>query len=138
MGSQYENDGEQGLTIPEEATEYVKITGCDALAVAIGTAHGVYKGIPKLHFDLLEKLREAVDLPLVLHGGSGSGDDNLKRAAMNGISKINIASDLFAAGEKNLPLDERSAYFAFDKIAEGYKEKYRYYINLLSKPGCAD
>ena len=138
MGSQYEKDGEEGLTIPEEAVEYVRITGCDALAVAIGTAHGAYKGTPKLHFDLLAKLRDALTLPLVLHGGSGSGDENLKRAAMSGITKINIASDLYAAGEANLPHDGRTAYFAFDKLATGYKDKYRYYVNLLGKPGSAD
>ena len=55
--------------------EYVKQTGVDALAVAIGTAHGVYKGTPQIHFDLLHELKDALDIPLVLHGGSGTGDE---------------------------------------------------------------
>lgn len=135
MGNEYEKDRNAGLTVPEEATEYAHITGCDALAVAIGTAHGTYQGTPKLDFVRLALLRKAVDLPLVLHGGSGSGDANLKKAAMEGINKINIASDLFAAGEANLPKDKRTAYFAFDKLVDGYKEKYRYFIRLLGKPG---
>ena len=57
------------------------------LAVAIGTAHGVYKGTPQIHFDLLHELKDALDIPLVLHGGSGTGDENLARCAREGIIK---------------------------------------------------
>lgn len=72
MANQYETDGTGGFTVPEEAIEFVERTGVDALAVAIGTAHGVYSGVPKLQFDLLAELREKVPVPLVLHGGSGT------------------------------------------------------------------
>ena len=73
VGEQYHTDGHQAFTRVEEAVEYVKQTGVDALAVAIGTAHGVYKGTPQIHFDLLHELKDALDIPLVLHGGSGTG-----------------------------------------------------------------
>ena len=68
VGEQYHTDGHQAFTRVEEAVEYVKQTGVDALAVAIGTAHGVYKGTPQIHFDLLHELKDALDIPLVLHG----------------------------------------------------------------------
>ncbi len=73
-------------------------SGCDALAVAIGNAHGHYKGEPKLNFDLLEKAHNALgDLPLVLHGGTGISEDGFKRAINLGIAKINIATANFDA-----------------------------------------
>lgn len=80
FGESYAADRDAGLTNVAEATEYVERSGCDALAVAIGTAHGIYKGVPHLDFDRLAELNAAVSIPLVLHGGSGSGDDNLVKA----------------------------------------------------------
>jgi len=135
MGESYAADRDAGLTDPKEAAEYVERSGCDALAVAIGTAHGLYKGVPHLDFDRLAKLNEAVSVPLVLHGGSGSGDDNLKQAIALGITKINIASDLFVAGEEVMKGDTRAAYFAFDKLTDGYKEKLKYYLRLFGEEG---
>lgn len=78
----------------QEAIQFVRQTGIDALAVAIGTAHGIYSGIPHLQLELLEKLRAAVDLPLVLHGASGVPDDQVRRAVALGINKVNIATEL--------------------------------------------
>lgn len=79
----------------DAAAEFVAKTNVDSLAVSIGTSHGVYKqGKPKLSFERLTELKEAVPVPLVLHGGSSSGDDNLKLAAQSGISKVNIYTDL--------------------------------------------
>ena len=69
---------ESVFTRPDEALAFVRETGVDALAVAIGTAHGAYKDTPQLQFELLEQLRDIVPVPLVLHGGSGTGDENLK------------------------------------------------------------
>ena len=71
-------------------------SGCDSLAISIGTAHGVYKAkaIPEISFDSLAAIRTATNVPLVLHGGSGSGDDNLARFAREGICKVNIYTDL--------------------------------------------
>lgn len=82
------------LTDPEEAYEFVKLTGVDSLAVAIGTAHGLYKSEPKLDFERLEKIKEIVDIPLVLHGASGVPYDFVQNAIEKGICKVNIATEL--------------------------------------------
>ena len=86
-------------TQPEEAARFVAQSGCDSLAVSIGTSHGVYKtGTPKLSFDALSGIVAALpDTPLVLHGGSGTGDENLSRCAREGIAKINIFTDFYVA-----------------------------------------
>lgn len=132
----YEQDRNAGLTDPAQAQEYVAQTGVDFLAVAIGTAHGAYKGTPYLDFDRLKELRAAVDIPLVLHGGSGSGDDNLCKAIELGISKINLATDLFAAGRKNIKSDT-PAHHIYYEVTAGYKEKLSYYIKLFGQAGKA-
>ncbi len=82
------------FTNPEEALTFVEKTGVHALAIAIGTAHGPYKGEPKLDFDRLKIIREKVDIPLVLHGASGVPDESIRRAVELGISKINIDTDI--------------------------------------------
>ena len=86
-------------TEPEEAARFVAESGCDSLAVSIGTSHGVYKtGTPSLSFDALHGIAAALpDTPLVLHGGSGTGDENLSRCAKEGIAKVNIFTDLYVA-----------------------------------------
>lgn len=82
----------------DAAKEFAAKTQVDSLAVSIGTSHGVYQGgTPKLNFDRLTKLRNAINIPLVLHGGSSSGDDNLRKAAELGITKVNIYTDLAMA-----------------------------------------
>ncbi len=87
-------------TTPEEAVAFVNRTGVDALAVAIGTAHGAYKTKPQLDIERLKKIREALDTPLVLHGGSGLSDDDFRNTVKNGIAKMNIFTDLCNAGER--------------------------------------
>ena len=82
------------FTNPEEAREFVARTGCDFLAVAIGTAHGVYKGVPQVNFEVLGKIRELVSIPLVLHGTSGVPDDQVIRCVSMGMCKVNYATDL--------------------------------------------
>ncbi len=94
QGIEYEKTRDAGLTRPEEAQEFVERTGVDCLAVAVGTSHGAYKGTPHLEFDLLKTLHDEVEIPLVLHGGSGTGDDNLQRAVKAGIQKVNLYTDL--------------------------------------------
>jgi fructose/tagatose bisphosphate aldolase len=81
----------------EEAKLFVEETGVDALAVSVGTAHGMYKEEPQLSIKRLQELREALDVPLVLHGASGLSHDALKSCVKNGISKINIFTDLAIA-----------------------------------------
>lgn len=84
-------------TTPEEAKDFVERTGVDALAIAVGTAHGAYKLPPKLDFERIEKIAAAVSTPLVLHGGSGLSDADFKRSIEAGISKVNVFTDINVA-----------------------------------------
>ena len=97
--------GSGGYTDPEEAVRFVQETGVDFLAVAIGTAHGVYKGVPKLDVERLSQIREVVSIPLVLHGTSGVPDEAVKECIKRGICKVNYATDLriaFTEGVKEV------------------------------------
>lgn len=87
----------QFYTKPEEAKDFVEKTGVDALAIAVGTAHGAYKLPPKLDFARIRQIASAIDTPLVLHGGSGLSDEDFKKAIAAGISKVNIFTDLNVA-----------------------------------------
>ena len=84
-------------TDPGQAAEFVERTGCDSLAVAIGNQHGVYTSEPKLNFEVVERVRAAVSVPLVLHGASGIGDADIRTAISLGIAKINIHTELCQA-----------------------------------------
>ena len=79
---------------------HIDATGVDALAIAIGSAHGVYKKKPMLNIERLKEIRAAVDTPLVLHGGSGLSDDDFKNTIREGIAKVNIFTDLCLAGDR--------------------------------------
>jgi len=100
QADKYTETRDAGLTRPDEAVSYVKDTKVDCLAVAVGTSHGIYKGTPKIDFKLLKILSARISIPLVLHGGSNTGDDNLCNAIKCGIQKINLATDLNTAGLK--------------------------------------
>ena len=108
-----ESDQETLYTTAEEAAYFAEQSGCDSLAISIGTAHGVYKAkaIPEISFDSLAAIREATNIPLVLHGGSGSGDENLNKCARGGICKVNIYTDLYLAAMKALVEEDTSDYF---------------------------
>lgn len=103
VGQAADGDGKSAdmYTNVEQAKDFVARTGIDALAVAIGTAHGKYPAgyVPKLDFDRLRELKEALKMPLVLHGGSGSGEENIRKAVAGGINKINVCTDAFHAAE---------------------------------------
>ena len=101
--------GDGGYTDPKEALEFVQKTGVNSLAVAIGTAHGVYKGEPKLDLDRLVEIRKIVDVPLVLHGASGLSEEAVKESIKRGICKVNFATELriaYTDGVKEL-LEEK-------------------------------
>lgn len=85
---------EDSLTEPADVERFIEITNVDALAVAVGTVHGVYRGTPKLHFDRLEAINKVSKKPLVLHGGSGTPDELMQKAIELGICKINIYSEV--------------------------------------------
>ncbi|MBR1709902.1 MAG: class II fructose-bisphosphate aldolase [Clostridia bacterium] len=103
VGQAADGDGQTDdmYTNVEQAVDFVKRTGVDALAVAIGTAHGKYPAnfVPKLDFERLAALKAALKMPLVLHGGSGSGEENIRKAVAGGINKINVCTDAFRAAE---------------------------------------
>ncbi|MDU2490954.1 class II fructose-1,6-bisphosphate aldolase [Clostridium sp.] len=95
-GKEDDLDGGEGdaYTDPQEAREFVERTGVDSLAIAIGTAHGMYKGEPKLDLERLSEIRDVVSVPLVLHGGSGIPDSKVQEAINRGICKVNYATEL--------------------------------------------
>ena len=98
-GNEDDLDGGEGngFTEPSEAKLFVERTGVSSLAVAIGTAHGIYKGEPKLDLDRLTEIREVVSIPLVLHGASGVPDETVKESILRGICKVNYATELRVA-----------------------------------------
>ena len=119
-------------TTPEEAEAYINATGVDALAVAIGSAHGVYKKKPMLNIERLKQIRAKVDTPLVLHGGSGLSDDDFKNTIREGIAKVNIFTDMCLAGDRAMKEGEEKGlgYLAtrnlkVQYIKEVVKEKIR-------------
>ena len=139
-GQAYEIDGNAALTVPDEAARFVEETGVDCLAVAIGTAHGFYKGEPYIRFDLLEEIAQKVPVPLVLHGGSGSGDENLAKAAKLGICKVNLSTDLkesMANALINADLSGYNIYGVYRFLAQGFKDKLAHYIRVLDSEGKA-
>lgn len=113
-GINYLNDKSAAFTQTEEAAKFVKETGVDCLAVAIGTAHGKYAGTPHIDFPRLKEIRKNVSVPLVLHGGSSTGDDNLVMAVNMGITKVNLGFDLYTAG-----INEMKQYFAEEEFPVG-------------------
>ena len=130
VGDAAKGDNETGdmYTTPEEAIAFVENTGVDALAIAIGTAHGAYKTKPKLDIERLKAIRSSLDTPLVLHGGSGLSDDDFKNTIREGIAKINIFTDLCVAGEKAMIAHAGEGYLNIrnhkvDAIRETVKNK---------------
>lgn len=86
-------DGEKS-TDPQEAVEFVNITGVDSLAIAIGTAHGLYKGTPKINVERIREIRKVIDVPLVLHGTTGVDGEIVRQCIKAGMSKVNYATEL--------------------------------------------
>lgn len=97
-----DTDPGESLTVPGEVAKFVEITDVDALAVAIGTAHGVYRKTPALRIDRLDEITAVCERPLVLHGGSGTPNDQMQNAIAHGITKINIYSDVVGAMNQGL------------------------------------
>lgn len=122
----------------DEAKRFVQETGCDALAVAVGTAHGDYpKGyVPELNFERLTELKKELNMPLVLHGGSGSGEENIKKAVACGINKINVCTDAFHAAKnamlKKLEEKPNADYLELCMTAEmAVKQFVKDYIRVI-------
>jgi fructose-bisphosphate aldolase class II len=102
----------ENFTQPEQAVDFVKRTGVDALAIAIGNQHGLYKGVPKLDFERLRVIRSKVDCGLVLHGGSGISEADFVEAIRSGINKVNIYTAMDEAA-KNFNKEHFAEYGAY-------------------------
>ena len=142
MGDNYAVDGVSNLTVPEEAARFIEETGVDCLAVAVGTAHGRYKGTPHIDFERLEQIVKACgDTPLVLHGGSGTGDENLSKAVHCGIQKVNLATELIVAGKEELVKFFEDPNFDKWKLIpsfiKGYEDRLAHYVKLFGQEGKA-
>ncbi|MBE6082865.1 MAG: class II fructose-bisphosphate aldolase [Tissierellaceae bacterium] len=126
------NDSDNIYTTVEDAKKFTELTDVDSLAVSIGTAHGIYKGKPIINFGRLKEIRNAVDIPLVLHGGSSTGDDNLAKCAREGICKINIYTDLVNAAYKKVKDSNWNNYYELrDAQKEGMKECLEHYYDVF-------
>lgn len=97
-----ESERPSTLTEPADAAAFVEATGVDALAISIGNAHGQYSQLPQFDFPRLAAIQAATGIPLVLHGGSGTPDEELRQAIALGITKVNVATDLVAAVRESL------------------------------------
>jgi len=147
-GSEYASFGGQrkGFTDPDLVEKFVAETGVDFLAVAIGNAHGLYQGEPHIDIDLLKTIRQRVDIPLVLHGGTGISEAQFQAAIEAGIAKINIATDLYMTTARRLVdrvnaesgKTDGVAYWALSTTAvESFRERCGYYLELFGAAGKA-
>jgi fructose-bisphosphate aldolase, class II len=130
------------FTDPDLAIDFVQKTGVDALAISFGSSHGNYPEgfVPKFHFDIVEKIKRETNIPLVLHGGSGCGEENIRTSIELGINKINVGSDFMKAQVDQIryELDRDPAINLFDLIhstIDAGKETVKYYINLAKSTG---
>lgn len=131
-------------TTVKEANDFLNATGVDALAIAIGTAHGAYKAKPCLDIERLKEIRNSIDTPLVLHGGSGLSDDDFRNTIKEGIAKVNIFTDICVAGENAMKkaiaenksyVDIRSA--KVEAIKEAVKKKIMLFGSDNKAGGCS-
>ena len=134
-GESYIDPGKDSslLTDPEEARKFVELTGVDSLAVSIGTAHGAYTGTPKIDFERLQEIAKVVDVPLVLHGGSGTGDKNITKCVEMGICKVNIFTDLTVAARDAIAsgFATRSYYDSCNMSEDAIKDILLHYYEVL-------
>jgi fructose-bisphosphate aldolase class II len=140
-GTEYDVFGgkRKGFTDAATVERFVAETGVDSLAVAIGTAHGLYKGDPMLDLELLAEIRRRVDIPLVLHGGTGLTEEQYRAAIAGGVSKINIFTDLAITAGKQMcavAAGERPSYFSIgDAARKAFHDRCGYFIDLFGATG---
>ncbi|NRG26938.1 class II fructose-bisphosphate aldolase family protein [Bacillus circulans] len=128
-------------TNPDLAIRYAKETGIDALAISYGSSHGDYPDgyIPAFRFDILEKIKGETGIPLVLHGGSGCGEENIRKSISLGINKINVGSDFFKAQinsiKENMVGNEIDYFDVIHQTIKAGKDLVKYYIELAGSEG---
>lgn len=139
VGGSEDGSEDHGIrcTDPDDAKTFYERTGIDALAVAIGNAHGNYPVAPKLAFDVLEKIHEKTNVPLVLHGGSGITDEDFQKAISLGIIKVNIATASFnrltMRAEEYLQTPEDHNYFSLNEaMVQGTYENVKHHIEVFN------
>ena len=126
-------------TDPGQAAEFVERTKCDSLAVAIGNQHGVYTSAPKLNFEVIKKVCEAVSVPLVLHGASGISDDDIRQAIDLGIAKINIHTELCQAAMEAIQKNAGQPFLHVEReVRTAVKERALEKISLFKADQKAD
>jgi fructose-bisphosphate aldolase, class II len=122
------------FTDPQSAKSFIEESGADALAVSVGTAHGIYTSAPQIRFDLIEKISAACPAFLVLHGATGIPQDSVRRAVAAGIKKINFFSGFLVRAMETVRAssdDQGKDYLGFrDRLMEGWKETAREHIRL--------
>lgn len=121
-GDSHQEDPSKFYTDPKMAEDFVNRTNIDALAIAIGTAHGTYTCKPVLDIDRLREIRSVIDTPLVLHGGSGLTENDLKDCIRNGITKINICTDMYVAAEAAVKSAEGNYHHIRDAKVKAIKD----------------
>ena len=130
-------DDKEVYTDPKLAKEFVEITKVDALAVSVGTVHGLYKGKPNIRFDILEEINKEVGIPLVMHGGSGIPEDDILKSIANGISKINVNTEIatYVVEQTTKYLQEKQPHFSVLSLKqeEFVKEIVKKYIAFFGK-----
>ena len=124
-------------TDPASAQRFVKETGVDALAVSIGTVHGMYKGKPNIRVDILKEINALTGIPLVLHGGSGTPEEDIKKCIKNGISKINVNTEIstFVVEETTKLLQEKQLHYSEISLKQQdlVKDVVRKYVDFFTK-----
>lgn len=133
-GENYEkhDESDSTYTTVDDAKNFIEATGVDSLAISIGTAHGMYKGIPEINFERLAEIADAVETPLVLHGGSSSGDENLNTCSVSGITKINIFSDFLGGAMKELSAVKPEHYLDVIKTSKaGFQKTLAHYYHVF-------
>lgn len=142
-GSDYSQFGAlgKGFTDPAQVERFVEQTGVDFLAIAIGTAHGLYDGEPALALDLLAEIRRRVDIPLVLHGGSGLSDAQFQAAISGGIQKINIFTNLAVESGRRMiehARDPKASFFSLtDQIRQAFRDECARLFDVFGTTGKA-
>ena len=141
VGGSEDGSSDHGIrcTDPDDAAVYARETGIDTLAVAIGNAHGNYPVAPRLAFDVLEEIHKKVEIPLVLHGGSGISDRDFQKAVSMGIRKVNIATASFnsltAHVEEYINMPGKHNYFDLNEaMVQGTYENVKRHILVFNEP----